>query len=147
MEFKIEIEGDSEGFVSFECPYCESEFKLNAQEYKEDANDKIYCPYCGLAKEKNEFYTKEVIEQANKIAMNHMYDEINKVFGKMSKNTNKNDFIKMKFKPLKKVNVEGIRTEDSVEEPFKCVNCGKSVKVLFCDGKSKIFCSYCGEDI
>lgn len=147
MKFKIEIEGDSEGFVSFECPYCKSEFKLNAEEYKEDEKENIFCPYCGLEKEKNEFYTPEVIEQATNIAKNYMYAEINKAFGKMSKNFNKNSIIKMKYKPLKKVNIENIRTEDTVEEQFECKKCKKHIKVLYCAGKSKVFCSYCGEDI
>lgn len=147
MEFEIEIEGDSEGFVSFECPYCKSEFKLNAEEYKDDEKERIFCPYCGLEKEKNEFYTSDVIEQATNIAKNYMYEEINKAFGKMSKNFNKNNIIKMEFKPLKKVNVDNIRTEDTVEEQFKCNKCNKHIKVLYCVGKSKVFCSYCGDDI
>lgn len=147
MKFKIEIEGDSEGFVSFECPYCKSEFKLNAEEYKEDENENIFCPYCGLEREKNEFYTSEVIDQATNIAKNYMYEEINKTFGKISKNINRSNIIKIKYKPLKRVWVDDIRTEDTVEEQFKCNNCKKHIKVLYCAGKSKVFCSYCGEDI
>ena len=30
--FTISIQGDSEGYVTFECPYCNSEFKLQAGE-------------------------------------------------------------------------------------------------------------------
>jgi hypothetical protein len=30
--FTITIQGDSEGYVTFECPYCDSEFKLQAGE-------------------------------------------------------------------------------------------------------------------
>ena len=148
MEFKIEIEGDNEGFVAFECPYCKSEFKLNAGEYKEASEqEKIFCPYCGLEKEKESFYTQEVIDHATNIARNYMIEEINKAFGKMSKEINKSKVIKMKFKPLKEVNVNNIKTIDTVEEQFECKSCYKHVKVLYCTGKSKIFCSYCGGDI
>ena len=32
ISFKIKIPEDIEGFVTFECPFCESEFKLNASD-------------------------------------------------------------------------------------------------------------------
>ena len=35
MEFSIKIQGDSEGYVTFECPFCGSEFKLQAGEYQD----------------------------------------------------------------------------------------------------------------
>ena len=64
--FTITIQGDSEGYVTFECPYCDSEFKLQAGEYQNDDEpfEELFCPYCGLAKEKNEFLSSDVIEQA-----------------------------------------------------------------------------------
>ena len=51
--FTITIQGDSEGYVTFECPYCNSEFKLQAGEYQNDEGNLLkncFCPYCGLAK-------------------------------------------------------------------------------------------------
>ncbi len=122
MKFKVEIEGDSEGYIVFECPYCKSEFKLNAGEYKDcSEQEKIFCPYCGLEKKKESFLYSEVIEQATNMAKkNYMLEEINKAFGKMSKEINKSKVVKMEFKPLKKVNVSNIKTEDTVEEQFQC---------------------------
>lgn len=78
--FTITIQGDSEGYVTFECPYCDSEFKLQAEEYQNDDNqfEELFCPYCGLAKERNEFLSSEVIEQAEAIAYNYMIEELNK---------------------------------------------------------------------
>ena len=45
--FEISIEGDSEGYVTFECPFCESEFKLNASEFQDEDNvfSELFCPY------------------------------------------------------------------------------------------------------
>ena len=100
-----------------------------------------------MKKEKSNFYTSEVVEQANNIVSNYINDELNKTFGKISKSFNKNGIIKMSYKPLKKVSIENIKTKESIEEQFKCSKCNKSIKVAYCDGKSKIFCSYCGEDI
>ena len=31
----ITIQGDSEGYVTFECPFCGAEFKLQAGEYQD----------------------------------------------------------------------------------------------------------------
>ena len=55
--FTITIQGDSEGYVTFECPYCDSEFKLQAEEYQNDDNqfEDLIFPYCGLEKESYEF--------------------------------------------------------------------------------------------
>lgn len=147
MEIKIKIEGDSDGYMMFECPYCKSEFKLNIEEYDESDISNMYCPYCGLEKGKDNFYTQEVIEQANNIANNYLIEELNKAFGKMSKEINKSKILKMKYKPIKKLNVKNIKTIDTVEEIFECKKCKRHLKVLYCEGMSKIFCSYCGEDI
>lgn len=101
--FTITIQGDSEGYVTFECPYCDSEFKLQAGEYQNDDEpfEELFCPYCGLAKEKNEFLSSDVIEQAQAIAYNHMVEELNKSFKKMQRSVNRSKgLIKMDFKPF-----------------------------------------------
>lgn len=84
--FTISIQGDSEGYVTFECPYCNSEFKLQAGEYQNDDEpfEELFCPYCGLAKEKNEFLSAEVIEQAQAIAYTYFYDVGTKDYTKIS---------------------------------------------------------------
>lgn len=147
--FSIEIQGDSEGYIFFECPHCESEFKLACSEFQDENNEtnELFCPYCGLNSSQDNFYTKEVIEQAKNIALNYMYEQLNKTFKDMQKSFNKNKCIKMDFKPIQKINIEGIKTSDTVEEIFECKNCNKHVKVLYCSGISKVYCSYCGNDI
>jgi len=146
---EIRIEGDSEGFVAFECPFCESEFKLQAGEFQDEDNvsTELYCPYCGLVNKINTFYTKDVVEHVKAIAYNYMMDELNKTFGNMSRNLNKNKYIKMDWKPLTKVNTKELKNKDTVEEIFKCPVCGNHEKVLYCSGVSKVYCSYCGVDI
>lgn len=148
IELKFKVEADSDGYISFECPFCESIFGLNAGEYQSDEEvfNEIYCPYCGLVDNSNQFYTKEVIEQAKDIAMNYMYDEINKAFGKMAKSLN-SKYIKMTYKPLKNKNIKSLKTKESTEEIFECKNCKHHVKVDSFIGESNIYCSYCGVDI
>lgn len=149
VSFKVEIEADKDGYVSFECPFCNSDFRLRADEFQNDdpVFTEMYCPYCGLSDEPSSFYTEEVMEQVKAIATNYMYEELNKAFSNMSKQMNKSKFVKMSYKPLKKLNVKDLKTEESTEEIFECNKCNNHVKALYCAGKSKIFCSYCGNDI
>jgi transcription elongation factor Elf1 len=152
VTFSIKIQGDSDGYVTFECPFCGSEFKLQAGEYQDEEQpiEDLFCPYCGLTKEKNNFLSHEVIEQVETIANNYMVDEINRVFGKMQKSFNRSKGmikIKMDYKPLKKVATKELKDKDTAETEFQCDCCQHHVKVLYCAGASKIFCPYCGVDI
>lgn len=148
-KFEISIEGDSEGYVTFECPFCESEFKLNAGEFQDEDNvfSELFCPYCGLIDKVNTFYSKEVIEQAKAIAYNYMMEEVNKVFNDFKRSVKRNKFIKVDFKELKKVNLKELKDKDTTEEIFSCPMCENHIRVLYCAGVSKVFCAYCGVDI
>ena len=144
------IQGDNEGYVTFECPYCDSEFKLQAGEFQNDDAPFIdlFCPYCGLSKEKNSFYSEEVIEKARALAANYMIEQLNKSFGKMQRSMNKSKgLIKMTFKPLKKVTEKELSEKDTSEVEFQCKACNRRVKALYCAGAAKIFCPYCGVDL
>lgn len=148
-EFEITIQGDNEGYITFECPFCKSEFKLRADECQNDKipYDEYFCPYCGLVKDKNEFLSDDIIEQMHAIAMNQLIEELNSSFSNMKNNINKSKFIKMEYKPLKKVNVKDLKENETVEDVFECSTCGNHEKVLYCAGVSKVFCAYCGVDI
>lgn len=64
----IEILGDDEGFIIFECPYCKSEFKVSAQNLQDKSiYNELFCPYCGLTKEIKYFYTREIKSKATKV--------------------------------------------------------------------------------
>lgn len=149
VTFEMSIEGDSEGYVTFECPFCESEFKLNAGEFQGEDNvfSELFCPYCGLVDKVNTFYSKEVIEQAEAIAYNYMMEQVNKVFNDLKKSAKRNKFIKVDFKELKKVNLKELKDKDTTEEIFSCPMCENHIRVLYCAGVSKVFCAYCGVDI
>ena len=150
MIFSFTIQGDSEGYVSFECPFCCSEFKLQAREYQDNENplEDLYCPYCGLTREKSSFLSSDVRQQVRTLAENYMIEEINKAFGKMKRSVNSSKgLLKMTFKPLKKVTIKELKNNDTVETEFMCSCCERRLKVLYCAGVAKIFCPYCGVDI
>lgn len=144
------IQGDNEGYITFECPFCDSEFKLQAGEYQnsEEPVEELFCPYCGLSKSKDDFLSSEVIEQVQALMYNYAIEELNKAFGKLKSSINKSKgLIKMKYKSLKKIAIKELKEKDTVETEFKCTCCERCVKVLYCSGVSKVFCSYCGVDI
>lgn len=145
------IQGDNEGFATLECPFCGSEFKVMAGEFQSNDNPvcDLFCPYCGLITDKNQFYTRETMEHVKALATNYMIDELNKSFGKMVRRVNNGgkNIIKMTFKPLKKVNVKELKDKDTTEEIFVCLCCEKHVKVLYFAGVSKVYCTYCGVDM
>lgn len=151
VNISFTIQGDSEGFVTFECPFCGSEFKLQASEYQDEdlPVDDLFCPYCGLTRNKQDFLTEEVWEQIRALAENYMIEQLNRAFKKMGKSINKSGhgIIKMKYKPLKKVETKELKDKDTAETEFKCSCCDHSVKVLYCAGAAKVFCPYCGVDI
>lgn len=151
-KFTISIQGDSEGYVTFECPYCGSEFKLQAGEFQNDEEpfEELFCPYCGLSKDKNSFISSAVIEQAQAIAYNQMMEELNKSLGRLQRSVNRSKGlikVKFKYKPLEKVATKDIKDKDTAETEFICSCCNHRVKVLYCAGVSKVFCPYCGVDI
>ena len=148
--FTFTIQGDNEGYVTFTCPYCDSDFKLQAGEFqnKEEPFTELFCPYCGLSKETVRFYSEDVMEKARELAENYMIEELNKALGKMKRSINRSKgIIKMTYKPLKKVHVRELKEKDTQETEFQCGPCERHVKVLYCAGASKIFCPYCGVDI
>ncbi len=146
---KLRVEGDSEGYVTFECPFCESEFKLNAEEFHDEDNvfSQLFCPYCGLTDKVNHFYSKELIEQATLNAQNYVAERINKELLNLMKNFAGNNAVKVEVKELKKSSLKELKEQDTTEEIFACPLCGNHVKVIYCVGASKIFCAYCGVDL
>lgn len=143
--FEIEFEGDSEGYVTYECPFCDEQFKLVASEIQDEyvKLEELFCPYCGLVDSLDKFYSKEVVEYIQSFAAEWMMKAIHKNSGLIRGSKNiKVDFKKVTYTPI------GQPIEiDSVEEVFVCKMCEKNEKVLCNIGFSKIFCAYCGGDL
>ena len=76
----FEISSDSDGYVGFECPFCQVGFKLLANEVQnnEEFHHELFCPYCGLTDKSNNFYIREVSEHIHALAENYMNELINK---------------------------------------------------------------------
>jgi uncharacterized Zn-finger protein len=140
---QITIPADEEGYASFQCPYCEQRFKLNAGEIQDSDKASIYCPMCGLIHEINYFYSKEVIGKAMEIAEQ---EALNMIFDAFKGLERKSRSSSLKFKAGKKPKVytkeiyENI--DELIESNLKC--CNKNIKVRELDKLIGVYCSYCG---
>lgn len=146
----ITLQADSDGFITFECPYCESSFKLSAGDLNDESFpvEELFCPYCGLSNKPNTFLSSDAIEAAKVKAYNFMADMLNEEFGKTARSINRyNSFVRMDYTPLKLEPEKEVKDKDTVEGIFMCKACERNVKVLHNAGLSKVFCPYCGVDI
>lgn len=133
-QISFSIQGDVEGYITFEWPFCGSEFKLRSGEIQDENHpfDDLFYPYCGLTKQKDYFYSKDVVKKIEALATNYLIENINKAFGNMKKSFNRsNSVIKIEYKPLRKVNIPEISEKDTAEMIFKCP-CARHFKVLYC---------------
>ena len=149
VTFEIKIKGDSDGYITFECPFCESKFKLNISEFQDKDNPitELFCPYCGLTDEVSSFYSKEVQKQVEALSYNYVAEQVNKAFEEFENIFKGDKYIKVNSKKLKKVNTKDLKDKDTTEEIISCPICKNHVKALYCVGISKVFCPYCGVDI
>lgn len=72
IEFRIPTD---DGYVRLKCPYCGDEFKVQCSLLNED--DNIWCPYCGLCGELNNFMTEETKKAIESILYNYRDKLIN----------------------------------------------------------------------
>jgi predicted RNA-binding Zn-ribbon protein involved in translation (DUF1610 family) len=146
----VTIYADSDGFITFECPYCGSAFKLSAA----DLNDEdfpileLFCPYCGLAGPPERFISADVMSALETKAHNYAARTLNKAFGGMGKGVNrKKGLIHTSVSPIETFPEEDVSDDDTVESIFTCKACQRDVKVLHNIGMAKAFCPYCGVDL
>ena len=121
ISLSLTIQGDDEGYITFSCPYCHSDFKLQAGELQDEDEPfvELFCPYCGLTKQPNDFYSDEVIEQAKARVANYMIEELNKSLEKIKHSVNRgNNIIKISYKPLEKANIKELKEQDTQEVAF-----------------------------
>lgn len=139
------IPTDNDGCITFQCPFCNTYFKLDAGEVQEDDVIELFCPSCGLSSEPNKFLNEDIIERALIMAKNHMADMLNSSMKKMERQFKGSKGVT--FKAGKKIKHEHEKTLYEVENElqsyeFKC--CDKSGKIREIDKEVGPYCPYCG---
>jgi uncharacterized Zn-finger protein len=141
---KFSIPSDSDGYVTFQCPYCGNTFKLHAGESQEDEIMEFFCPYCGLTDEPSSFLNSEIVQLAIDKAESYCIDLLNEFTKDLEKTFRGNKLIKVKTNKIPKKGEKEVFEVDSAEviSEFKC--CGRHIKTNLSAKESGLICPYCG---
>ncbi|MBT2687293.1 hypothetical protein J7I93_03760 [Bacillus sp. ISL-47] len=151
MEIPLEVLSDEKGYYDRQCPNqeCEYIFKIHMEDWVEKVTDeKVFCPMCGHTAPSDAWFTDEQYNGIQKIVENctlsYFQGEINKTFNKFSKSTRNNQFVKIAYKPTRKITFQnnpiGQREEWEIE--IICEICGTRSSII----GSAYFCPCCGNN-
>lgn len=144
FSLEISIPIDEDGFIEMECDYCKNRFMLHQDVYESEENINFFCPICGLPNRINTFFVPEVIEKAQQMAVNYMFEEIDRTLGKSIRQINKSGFIKMSMKKPKKEVEKELYTPSGDYVKCKKNCCNIDVKVRNIDKEIGTYCPICG---
>ena len=148
MEIPITIHSDEKGYFDRECPNenCLYTFKINMQDWKEKvSDDEVHCPMCGHIDTADKWWTQEQLESMQEIAasyaMSMITKELDKAFGKLARSTRNNKFLKITYKPSRKITFQNnpIGQSEEWETDITCEKCGTRYSVI----GSAYFCPCC----
>lgn len=141
--FKIDVPSDDDGFITLQCPFCMGDFKLTTEDFQSDDVINIFCPYCGLQNEGNEYLTDEILEQAQIIAQNYVNSTINDFMSGLEKSFRGNKHIS--FKAGKKLKMEDNKVLFEKEEMDMITPscCKRPVKTKLLESGA-VYCPFCG---
>lgn len=151
MEIPITIHSDEKGYFDRECPNenCLYTFKINMQDWKEKvSDDEVHCPMCGHIDTADKWWTQEQLESMQEIAASYVMSmitkELDKAFGKLARSTRNNKFLKITYKPSKKITFQNnpIGQSEEWETDITCEKCGTRYSVI----GSAYFCPCCGHN-
>ncbi len=150
IKVPMTFQSDEKGYLDRQCPNenCEYVFKVNIDDWKEKITDEGHCPMCGHIASRDQWYTDEQIEvireYAKSYVMNMAQSMLNKSFSKLANSTKNNEYIKITYKPSKKISIRnnpiGQREEWNLD--ITCEKCGTRYSVI----GSAYFCPCCGHN-
>lgn len=151
VEVPITIESDENGYFDRECPNeeCQFQFKIKMKDWEEKvSDDEVHCPMCGHIDTSDKWWTQDQLDQIQEIAANyalfHIKSELDKSFKELARSTRNNKFIKIKYKPGKRVSYinNPIGQMPEWEQEITCEKCGTTYSVI----GSAYFCPCCGHN-
>lgn len=126
------------------CPFCEDRFKLTVADFEREDIIEIFCPYCGLRHEHNQFFIDEVLEQAQIIATNYAKSIVNQWTKDLERSFTSNKHVKFKAgKPLK-MDAEKTLFEKEELETYTLQCCQITVKTRPLHQVIGVYCPCCG---
>lgn len=152
INIPIQIRPDEKGYYDRQCPneQCEYVFKINMDDWENKIRPKneVHCPMCGYTTDSEQWYTYEQIkairENARSYAINMAYEMLDKSLSKLAKSTHNNKYIKITYKPNKKITYKNnpIGQRDEWNLDITCEKCGTRYSVI----GSAYFCPCCGHN-
>ena len=112
------------------------------------SDDCVYCPMCGFKATSDKWYTSEQIEQMQEIinsyALSQIQETLDKSFKELERTTRRNKYIKIKYKPGKRISFinNPIGQCEEWETEITCEKCQTRYSVI----GSAYFCPCCGHN-
>ncbi len=146
---EVMIRSDEKGYFDRECPNeeCLYQFKIKLNDWKEKVSDEVHCPMCGFVADADKWWTQEQLDSMREIAtsyaMNKIQAELDKSFKKLERST-RNKFIKIKYKPGKRISFVNnpIGQMEEWETEIVCPECDTGYSVI----GTAYFCPCCGHN-
>ena len=145
----ITIRSDEKGYFDRECPNedCLYTFKVLMKDWEEKVSvDEVHCPLCGHVDTADKWWTQQQLKQLNPIitgfAENYIQKELDKSFKKLARSTRNNKFVRITYKPGRRVTFVNnpIGQSEEWETEICCDSCGMRYSVI----GSAYFCPCCG---
>ncbi len=149
ISIPVTIHSDEKGYFDRECPNedCLYTFKILMKDWEEKVSDEeVHCPLCGHVDTSDKWWTQDQLEKMQEIAaswaMNYIQGELDKSFKKLARSTRNNKFIRITYKPGRRVTFinNPIGQREEWETEICCEKCGTHYSVI----GSAYFCPCCG---
>ena len=149
MEIPITLLSDEKGYFDRECPNenCLYTFKIYMEDWKEKVSDEeVHCPMCGHIDTSDKWWTQNQLESMQEIAadyaMSLISEKLDEVFGSLARSTRHNKFVKITYKPGRRITFQNnpIGQSEEWETDITCEECGTRYSVI----GSAYFCPCCG---
>lgn len=148
ISMPITICSDEKGYFDRECPNeeCLYTFKILMKDWEEKvSDDEVHCPLCGHIDTADKWWTQQQLEQLNPIitgVAENYSKKLDKVFGDFARSTRHNKYIRVTYKPSRRVSFSNnpIGQREEWETEICCDKCGTHYSVI----GSAYFCPCCG---
>lgn len=149
IKIPITLRSDEKGYLDRECPNedCEYTFKINMEDWENKVSDgEMHCPLCGHIDASDQWNTPQQVKEIEAIvaswAMSYAQEEINKSFKKLERSTRNSKYLRVEYKPGKKISFVNNPIGQSEEwtTDITCEKCGTRYSVI----GAAYFCPCCG---
>lgn len=151
MEIPVTLQSDRKGYFDRECPNenCLYTFKINMQDWEEKVSDEeVHCPMCGHIDTSEKWWTQKQLDDMQNIAAGYamalISEKLDEAFGGLAQSTQHNKFVKITYKPGKRITFQNnpIGQSEEWETDITCEKCGIRYSVI----GSAYFCPCCGHN-